>query len=266
MTRTTMSTVDKALALLRHFSVQKPELGLSELAREAGYDKTTTLRCMTALERNGFVEQDATSRKYRLGLAPLNLAQTRERSFPVQSVFQRYLDELSANLGETAHATLIKGHDLLTIAVAEPERALRVYVDPHEILPFHATASGIAVAAYVDDETLAAMKAQSAFDSFTDATPGDATSFDEHVRACRKAGLGRASELYERDVVGTAAPVFGPSGAPVGAVAVAAVSLRMTDEFQCKIDAALREASRQITRELGGRMPNRVEPNEETVP
>ena len=42
MSKPVMSTVDKALSLLRHFSLQRPELGLSELARLAEYDKTTT--------------------------------------------------------------------------------------------------------------------------------------------------------------------------------------------------------------------------------
>jgi IclR family acetate operon transcriptional repressor len=123
MATTAMSTVDKALSLLRHFSVQSPELGLSELARAAGYDKTTTLRCMTALARNGFVEQDAASRKYRLGLAPINLARIREHSFPVQAVLKRHLDRLAAETGETAHASLITGGALMTAMISAPERA-----------------------------------------------------------------------------------------------------------------------------------------------
>lgn len=62
MARQMMGTVDKALSLLRFFSPQIPELGLSELTRQSGFDKATTLRCLTALERNGFVEQDVNTR------------------------------------------------------------------------------------------------------------------------------------------------------------------------------------------------------------
>ena len=49
MAKTTMSTVDRAFSFLRYFSVHAPEIGLSELARMAGHDKTTTLRSLTAL-------------------------------------------------------------------------------------------------------------------------------------------------------------------------------------------------------------------------
>ena len=83
--RTTMNSVDRALGLLRHFSVQTPEYGLSALARVSGNDKTTTLRCLTALERNGIVEQHPETKKYRIGFAPLHLSRIREKSFVSRS-------------------------------------------------------------------------------------------------------------------------------------------------------------------------------------
>ena len=103
-----MGTVDKALSLMRFFSPQLPELGLSELARKSGFDKATTLRCLNALERNGFVEQDLLSRKYRVGLSPFHLAQIREQSFPIESIIAEHLDALVARVGETAHGTLLR--------------------------------------------------------------------------------------------------------------------------------------------------------------
>ncbi|MEC7141747.1 MAG: helix-turn-helix domain-containing protein, partial [Pseudomonadota bacterium] len=62
-----MTTVDKALSLLEYFSDLRPEIGLSEFARLSGFDKSAALRMLGALVRAGFVEQDAQSRKYRLG-------------------------------------------------------------------------------------------------------------------------------------------------------------------------------------------------------
>ena len=255
MATTTMSTVDKALSLLRHFSVQKSELGLSELARLANFDKTTTLRCMTALERNGFVEQDEQSRKYRLGLAPINLAQIRERSFPVNGVIKRYLDDLAQTYGETAHASLFVGKDLVTAAISEPDRALRVHVDPSEILPWHATASGIAVSAYLPAEDQEHLLSQRDLQTFTRSTPTEVDALRDAWSLCLTQGISRAEETFEKDVVGTAAPIFGPSGRPMGAVAVASVSLRMTSDLQVQLDAALRGAARSITHELGGKPP-----------
>ena len=72
------SDVEKALRLLTLFSEQRPELGLSELARLAGYDKATSRRLLVALQRYGLIEQSPGSRRYRLGTTVLQLARIRE--------------------------------------------------------------------------------------------------------------------------------------------------------------------------------------------
>ncbi len=255
MAKTTMGTVDKALSLLRFFSPQKPELGLSELARLSSFDKTTTLRCMTALERNGFVEQDTISRKYRIGLSPINLAQIREQSFPVQSIIAPHLDRLSDAVGETAHGTLLMGRDPMTVAISEPDRALFVHVHPSTALPWHATASGIAIAAFLPEDMQNDLLAQQDREAFTNSTPAGRDDFAKALDACRAEGLARAQSTFEDEVAGTAVPIFGQSGKPIGAVAIAAVKLRMTDDLQVRIDTCLRTAAAEITRKLGGSPP-----------
>ena len=52
-----MTTVDKALSLLDHFSHEQTEIGLSEFARLSGFDKSAALRMLSALVRAGFLEQ-----------------------------------------------------------------------------------------------------------------------------------------------------------------------------------------------------------------
>ena len=247
-----MGTVDKALSLLRFFSPQTPELGLSELARRAGFDKATTLRCLTALERNGFVEQDIANRKYRVGMSPVHLAQVREESFPFESIIAPHLDALATNIGETAHGTVIAGQIPVTVAISTPDRALFVHVDPSGPLPWHATASGTGIAAYMPQEMQADLLARVELEAFTQNTPTDPANVKATWAACRSEGLARARSTFEDDVIGTAAPIFGQSGAPVGAIAIAAVALRMTPAHQGKIDAALRVASQEITEKLGG--------------
>ena len=255
MAKTTMSTVDKALSLLRYFSVQRPELGLSELARDAGYDKTTTLRCMTALERNGFVEQDAGSRKYRLGVAHIHYAQIREQSFPVRSVIKRYLNELAHSLRETAHCTLLAGGDPLTASISEPEGPLFVHVDPSEALPWHATASGIAIMAFMPAEVQEKILGSDSFEAYTEHTPTSREELECLLRACRAEGLARMRATFEDGVVGTAVPVFGETGVPIGSVAVAAIALRLTSELQARIDNELKLVANSITKEMGGIRP-----------
>lgn len=250
-----MSTVDKALSLLQHFSVLRPEIGLSEFSRLSGQDKTTVLRCLTALHRNGFVEQDEVTRRYRLGLAPMTLARMREQSFPMQALLKPHLARLSERLGETAHVTLVNGASLMTGLISEPERAARVFMDPSAMMPVHATASGIAILAFLPRERQQAWLDKTTFQRFTDHTPHTRAQVEQLVATARTKGFARSEEWFEQDVIGTAVPIFGPSGLPAGAVAVAAVASRFDAALAAGITAALFSAAATITQELGGVFP-----------
>lgn len=250
-----MGTVDKALSLLRFFSLQCPELGLSELARNSGFDKATVLRCLNALERNGFVEQDVVSKKYRVGLSPFHLAQIREHSFPIEQVIAAHLDGLVDATGETAHGTLMAGKDPITVGVSCPDRALFVHVHPSSTLPWHATASGIVIAAHQSQSVQNELLDRIDLTPFTQSTATSREMVKDAWQICRSEGLSRARLTFEDDVVGTAAPIFGQAGYAIGSIAIASVSQRMTSDLQEKIDKALWQSSRAITAEIGGLQP-----------
>ncbi|WP_323034786.1 IclR family transcriptional regulator [Pararhodobacter sp.] len=247
-----MNSVDRALGLLRFFSIQTPEYGLSALARASGNDKTTTLRCLTALERNGLVEQHPETKKYRIGIAPLHLSRIREKSYPVQALLQPILERIALDVGETAHASLLTHRDLVTVSAAEPNRATRVFVDPSLPLPFHATASGLAMLAFLTPEARADLNLPETLEAFTDGTPRSWAELAEVLATIRITGISRVFNTYEDDVVGTAVPFFGWSGKVIGVIAVAAVASRFDDVLAARIEAALRQASVELTQQIGG--------------
>lgn len=255
MPKSTLTTVDKALSLLQHFTVQHPQIGLSELARLSGYDKTTTLRCLGALTQHGFVEQDSQSKRYRLGLAPINLARIRERSFPLLSVLQPHVEKLRDLTQETAHATMLSSGRLITALISEPERAARVNIDPASDLPLHATATGLAIAAHLPRSERDVLVAAGGFERYTASTPVSPDDLDELFDQTRQNGFARANQSYEDDVYGTAVPFFGPTGRPAGAVAVAAVASRFDATLARTIETALINTGQALTTAFGGTPP-----------
>lgn len=52
-----MSTIDKAFALISQFSTERSMIGLSEMTKLTGIDKTTTRRLLLSLAKNGMLEQ-----------------------------------------------------------------------------------------------------------------------------------------------------------------------------------------------------------------
>lgn len=244
-------TVDKALQLLELFSEREPALGLSEIARRAGFDKATTRRLLLSLERHGMVEQLADSRKYRLGAAPLRLARVREAAYPVSAVVGPIVERLSRETGETAHFSLAAGATLATLCLQESARANRVGLEQGEALPLHATASGLAYLAFAPP-ALREAALRGPLRAYTDFTATEPVAVAALVSRARQEGVARVDHGYEIDVVGIAAPVCDATGQAQGAVAVASPSSRVTAAADVAIRAAVRRAAAELTHALGG--------------
>ena len=210
-----MSTVEKAIALLEMFSATEPELGLSDLARKAAFDKATTRRLLIALSSRGLVEQDAGSRRYRLGAGVSRLARIRDARFPYVKVASPVIRELAQETGETVHLSEYTAGSLLTVFVELSARANRVNVDVGQVLPLHGTASGLAFLAFSRPETV-----ETYFQHrLTRFTPHTVTSRDDIMKAVRTAaarGYSRSAQGYEEGVHSVSARSSAPTATRSG--------------------------------------------------
>lgn len=247
-----MQTVDKAMTLLGFFTPSEPEIGLSDLARLAGFDKAATRRFLVALSKHGLIEQNPANKRYRLGSAFLRLARIREATVPLGSIMRPVLDRMAEQTGETAHASILSGDSLMTIGIAEPQRVTRVYIDPAQLLPLHATASGLACLAFSGAEQIDGYFARVSLKRHTGHTVTAQRTIRTMLSEIRDRGVARAERSFENDVIGTAAPYFDAAARPAGAVAVAAIDTRFSKEAARLIASQVIEAAAHVTRATGG--------------
>lgn len=254
-----MGSVSKTLSLLNHLSAARPEMGLTEFQKASGFDKATTYRRLRELEEAGFLDQDPVRKTYRLGPAIVRLALVREQSFPAEKAAMGVLEQLYAELSETVHVSVRQGlAGLSTFAhIDDKTHGNRVYIDPAEILPYHATASGLVVLAHSDPGLVAQVLAQPLVASAPGAET-DAAAIAAHIDTIRETGFGLSEGWFEADVIGLSAPVFDRNGDCSGAVAAAGPSGRMGQERRPAIRAALARAATVLTENQGGRVPEQV--------
>ncbi len=252
-----MSTVEKALALLRFFDEERTELGLSELRRLSKRDKATTYRYLAALESAGLLERAGEGPKYCIGPAVLRLARLRERSMPRLSVVGSVLSDLAAATGETSHAAQLEGARLTTLDHRESSaHGTRVKIDISD-LPLHATASGLAAVAFGPAQLRAA--ALDGLHRFTADTAATPAALEQAIAEARHTGIAETAGTFEEDVYSFAAPVFGGTGGLAGTLAVAAVQARVGPGNSLTIRRALVAACRETTRRWGGQVPAPVD-------
>lgn len=251
-----MSSATKTLELLKHFTLTRPEIGLSDLCRLAGRDKATTYRYLQSLEDVGFVEQNATTKLYRLGPALLHLAQIREATVPRKAAAEPTLQRLADATGETAHVAVLSGTTVYALhAVESPKHSTRAVIDV-TTLPLHATASGICALAFGPADLTAI--AQKNLRQFTSETPVTKDQLWTALENTRDSGFASSLGTFESDVFSIAVPLYDQTGAFAGSVAVASVATRFTPELEAVIKAQLAQASQEITRAWGGSVPSKV--------
>jgi DNA-binding IclR family transcriptional regulator len=245
-----LQTIDKALSLLDFFSEQKATIGLSEFARLSGYNKATARRFLVALEKHAFVEQDVTTRAYRLGPAVLRLARVREATAPVTAITEPILEDLVEDTGETAHFSLYGGRSLATVGLVESVKSNRVMLGKGEAIPLHATASGIAYLAYARPAIVDRVLGKP-LTAFTEYTVTDADSIRRQLASVRKLGVAVMKNTYEDGVCGIASPVFDINGFACGAVAIAAPVARAQRKVITAGQHRIRRAASDITLAMG---------------
>jgi IclR family KDG regulon transcriptional repressor len=74
-----LSSVNNAMRLIKIFTDERYEMGLSELARRLALPKSSVHRLATALVESNMLVHHAASGKYRLGLLMFELASLMER-------------------------------------------------------------------------------------------------------------------------------------------------------------------------------------------
>lgn len=250
-----MGTTAKALSLLSLFSRSRSHIGLSEMARLSGMNKATVHRLMGELLSEGFVEQAGSGRDYRLGPVFLRLAALREAAVPMRDMVQSALHELAEKTGETAHVSLLQGQVLSTLSYAYAnQHGTRVTMEDADILPLHATSSGLAVLAFSPTSLLEEV-VSTQLAAHTKQTLTTPAALKAEVENTRKQGMAEYVAGFETDVHTFALPLFDAQQACIGAIAVASPMSRMTDALKALVTRELAEAAPRLTRQMGGFLP-----------
>src|SRR5258706_12997574 len=137
-----LSSVANSIRLLGSFSGDENELGLTALAGRLRLAKSTVHRLATTLTAARFLEQNAETGKYRLGLSLFELGALVRRRMDVANEARPQLRELLEKTGETVQLGIIDQSSVLYVYEMESRRAIRMAAAVGARAPLHCTAGG----------------------------------------------------------------------------------------------------------------------------
>jgi DNA-binding IclR family transcriptional regulator len=218
--RRRLSSVATAIELLKAFSEDEFEIGISALAKRLGVAKSTAHRLATTLMSEGLLEQDRASGKYRLGIALFRLGTLVRRRMNVSEVARPFLFSLREQTNETVHLAILDGRDIMYVYFLESTQAIRMRSDLGLRKPAYCTAEGQAILAFSPPEVIEAIIGE----GLQSRTPRTITAPDELLKsldAVRQRGCAIEDEESEIGVRCVAAPIRNDAGEVVAAVGVA---------------------------------------------
>jgi len=248
--------LERTFSILELFTEEHPEWSTTEVARTLDLPIPTAHRILAALKRRGYVSQHEETKRFRLGVAALQLGDRARVVVDLRAVSLPALRRLSRETGETALLTVVApGHfGGVCLERVETQQPLRLSVQPGRQLPLHAGASQKALLAFMPDDEIERVLARP-LERLCQATISDPPVLRQELARIRKRGWASSLEETNVGVWGVAVPVLSERGTVVCAVGIAGPSARLTPQRVRDDIRHAHAAATEIARALGFTVP-----------
>ena len=245
---TGVESVRRALRILRCFTVEVPEWGVSDLTRQLGMHKSTVYRSLATMESEGFVHHSADGR-YALGWRLFELGGALRGWPSIRKVVLRRLEELVAATSETAHLAVFDEGSVLYVEKVESSRPLRMPSAVGKRVPAHCTALGkVFLAGLAQHELLPLIYRPLA--AITPRTIVDSDDLRKAVESVRERGYAVDDEEIEEGLMCVAAPIVDDQDGVAAAISIAGPTSRLGPRLEQHVDS-VRATARALSLELG---------------
>jgi IclR family acetate operon transcriptional repressor len=246
-----LKTIEKALMVFKCFAQAESSLGTTELANRLNTNVPTMSRVLSTLKRHGFLEQDPTTRRYRLGPAMVEMAQAVYRSLDgaVTHVAAPFANALRDQVGERVHLEVLSGNNIYLAYVAETPKPISLNIGAGDQVMPHAHAGAKAIIAFSPPDVMDYWLAQD-LPQYTKNTVTDPDELRKIYREIRETGIAYDFGGYIEEVNAIGAPIFDHKNNPVAGLIIVVPSYRMRKKWNRTYLTALKNAANDISSQL----------------
>jgi DNA-binding IclR family transcriptional regulator len=239
--RTVRHTVD----VLRRISEAQVPLGINELARRVGLDKSSVSRLVATLESEYLVRRETGTGRVSLGLGLVALAAPATAGLGIKEAVRPLLAELAQEAGETSSFSVWDGSQAVSIEQVSGAGAVRIFSEPGRRDHGHSSAAGKMLLAHAGDKAIAAYCAKR-LRRLTARTITDPAKLSGELELIRTRGYAINLGEAEIDVGAVSSVVRDRSGRAVGTVTVTVPIYRFGPERQSRLIVLTRRAATRL--------------------
>jgi DNA-binding IclR family transcriptional regulator len=238
------TTVAKICRIIDELGTRK-WLGISDLSRRTALLPSDVHRLLTSLRRSGYVDQDAETKKYqlgvqlpRIGLEACQQNELYERAYPK-------LVELSQRLGATMHLATFDQREVDVFLIADvngpaEDRSKGRLGAPE---PLHSSALGKVVGSALERSTAARAFKKRGMPRYTRRTITDLPTLERHLEQVRLQGYALDQEECFDGVCCLGCPVIDWTGETIGSISTAMPTSQFLALDESMVAASLKAAA-----------------------
>jgi DNA-binding IclR family transcriptional regulator len=242
-----MSTalVEKTFAILEAMAEIGGPAPLKDLSERTALPKSTLHRILQTLTTLGYADQDGRNGNYYLTRQIAQLSDG-NRYEVLQDAALSTMQRLFERFDETVNLGVLEGGNVYYLHVLETAQPLRWIVSPGTKDPFHCTALGKAIVAFLPEDHRAKLIRTGRFEARTEHTITSKRQLQEELAQIRARGIAIDRQENDRGVACFAFPLL-RDGYPIASISLSVPSVRLDRALEGKIIKELDLARRSMT-------------------
>lgn len=236
------------LAVLEAFSIDSPVLGVTEIANRVQLHKSTVSRILNGLSESGYIQKDAESGRFRLGLGLLMLSGPLLADLDVRRAALPYLEDLTFEVRETSAISVWNGQEAVVVEqVASPHQVKHTAAIGTRYNRYESSSVRVLLAELPTSDVSALFNEGSITITENSGAP---VSVGEHLEEIKELGYAVNDGYTTDEEYGVSAPVRDYRGKVVGCITVSAPRSRVfkMDTASSLATAAVNTAERVSAR------------------
>lgn len=196
-------------------------MGLSDIVRKTGLNKTTAKRLISNLVSRGYLQQSHSNKHYQLGLRLFELGGIVFSSFNLREVAAMPMTRLQGETGATVLLGIMMDGQLVYTDKRECRGMIRIFSDIGWRRPLHYGMLGMVLMAYLDTEQVREMLRMCPLEPHTPFSITDEDAFSLRLEKIRNQGYVLEREEAVEGIIGIAAPIRNYSREVIAALGIA---------------------------------------------
>ncbi len=241
------------------FTPEQPEWGATAVAREVDMPKSTVHRILRVLDQHGFLAQDISSRRFRLGLTVLELGRRAREGLELRKIALPIMEEVATLSGETVLLQVVspEGDRVVCIERVQHRQGLRLILEVGATAPLYAGCSSKVLLAFMGKEAIDNVLSGNLV-PLAPNTPTNPAKIREQLEDIRRNDYAVSFEETDAGVAGVSVPVRDYLDSVVAGLSISGPLMRVNRETIDRYIDIAQTGARRISAALGHKAENLV--------